>query len=62
VASDGINGAQWESAIETVREYFLEALSDGRLLANGKKPTAVVRVDAGKTEKTFGIRLTRFEG
>lgn len=61
VTSDGVDGAQWEDAIETVRKYFPEALSDGRLKSNGKQPTAVVRVDAGKTEKTFGIHLTSFE-
>lgn len=62
VVSDGINGAKWESAIETVRKYFPGALSDGRLSSSGKRPTTVVRVDAGKTEKTFSIRLTGFEG
>jgi nucleoside-diphosphate-sugar epimerase len=62
VTSDGIDGAQWEDATETVRKCFPEALSDGRLKSNGKQPTAVVRVDAGKTEKTFGIHLTSFEG
>ena len=61
VTSDGIDGAKWEDAIETVRKYFPEALSDGRLKSNGKQRTVVVRVDARKTEKTFGIRLTSFE-
>ncbi|KAJ6082811.1 hypothetical protein N7467_006946 [Penicillium canescens] len=61
VTSDGLDGAQWEDAIETVRKHFPDALSDGRLKSNGKQRTVVVRVDAAKTEKTFGIRLTSFE-
>ncbi|KAJ5455872.1 uncharacterized protein N7458_004136 [Penicillium daleae] len=61
VSSNGINGAMWEDAIEVVKKYFPEALADGRLKSTGKQPTAVVRVDAGKTEKTFCIHLSSFE-
>ncbi|KAJ5444842.1 uncharacterized protein N7458_008714 [Penicillium daleae] len=61
LSSDGINGAKWEDAIKVVKQYFPQALVDGRLKSTGKQPTAVVRVDAGKTEKTFGIRLRSFE-
>jgi nucleoside-diphosphate-sugar epimerase len=61
VSSDGINGAKWEDAIEVVQKYFPKALSDGHFKSVGKQPTAVVRIDAEKTEKTFGIRLSSFE-
>lgn len=61
LSSDGLNGATWEDAIDVIKKHFPEPLADGRLKSTGKQPTAIVRIDASKTEKTFGIRLSSFE-
>lgn len=59
--ADGIDGMVWEDAIKYVQESFPEAIADGRLKTTGKQPTILLRVDAKKTEDTFGIKLSGFE-
>ncbi|KAH6609947.1 hypothetical protein Trco_003293 [Trichoderma cornu-damae] len=58
---DGIDGMVWEDGIRVVKQNFPEAIAQGRLKTTGKQPTIIVRVDAKKTEETFGIQLAGYE-
>ncbi|RHZ70718.1 hypothetical protein CDV55_106133 [Aspergillus turcosus] len=61
VSSDGVNGMQWSDAIEVVKRFFPDAVADGRLKTTGKQPTLLLRIDAQKTEETFGFKLAGYE-
>ncbi|KAL7931549.1 NAD(P)-binding protein [Trichoderma chlorosporum] len=60
-ASDGLDGMVWEDAIKVVKENFQGAVAQGLLKTTGKQPTLVVRLDAKKTEDTFGIKFAGFD-
>ena len=57
----GIEGIQWNDYQDIVKRHFPEAVQDGRLPNSGKQVTRVVRVDAQKTEKAFGMKFRGFE-
>ncbi|KAL7785908.1 hypothetical protein V8C37DRAFT_419752 [Trichoderma ceciliae] len=59
--ADGVDGMVWEDGITIIKEQFPEAVAQGLLKTTGKQPTIVVRVDAKKTEETFGIQLAGYE-
>lgn len=59
--ADGVNGMVWEDGIDIVKKYFPKAVADGRLKTTGKQPTVIVRIDAKKTEETFGIQFAGYE-
>ncbi|KAL9473828.1 hypothetical protein ACSS6W_008208 [Trichoderma asperelloides] len=56
-AGDGVNGMVWEDGINILKESFPEAIAQGLVKTTGKQPTVTIRVDANKTEETFGIKL-----
>ncbi|KAL7917453.1 hypothetical protein ACQKWADRAFT_325739 [Trichoderma austrokoningii] len=56
-AADGIEGMAWEDSIKIVKENFPEAIAQGLVTTIGKQPTVKIRIDARKTEETFGIKL-----
>ena len=61
VTSGGIAGNQWDAAIEVVKRRFPVAVEDGRLPANGTRPSKRVLIDASETEKVLGIKFRSFE-
>ncbi|KAL7941145.1 NAD(P)-binding protein [Trichoderma barbatum] len=60
-AADGIDGMVWEDGINVLKEKFPEAIAKGLVKTTGKQPTLTIRVDAKKTEETFGIKLAGFD-
>ncbi|KAL6798098.1 NAD(P)-binding protein [Trichoderma sp. SZMC 28012] len=60
-AGDGIDGMVWENGLKVIQESFPEAISQGILKTTGKQPTLTIRLDAKKTEETFGIKLAGFD-
>lgn len=61
-SSDGIDGVVLQNSIDIIKKHFPEAIEQGLLRTTGKLPTAVIRIDAKKTEETFGIKFVDFEG
>jgi nucleoside-diphosphate-sugar epimerase len=59
--SDGVDGMIWEDGIDSIKKNFSEAVADGRLKTTGKQPTVKIRVNAKKTEDTFGIKFSGYE-
>jgi nucleoside-diphosphate-sugar epimerase len=59
--ADGVDGMIWEDGLEVIKREFPQAVKDGSLSAEGKQPTILLKVDASKTEKTFGIKFAGFE-
>lgn len=60
-SADGVNGMVWEDGIKVLKENFPEAIAQGLVKTTGKQPTLTTRVDAKKTEETFGIKLAGFD-
>jgi len=60
-AAGDVDVFTWSDAVELVKKDFPEAVADRRLKTDGVQPTARVRIDAGKTENTFGFRMAGFE-
>lgn len=60
-AADGVNGMVWEHGINVLKENYPEAIAQGLVKTTGKQPTITIRVDAKKTEETFGIKLAGFD-
>lgn len=59
--ADGIDGMVWQDGIKILEENFPEAIAQGLVKTTGKQPTVTIRVDAKKTEDTFGIKLVGFD-
>jgi nucleoside-diphosphate-sugar epimerase len=59
--SDGVDGMIWEAGIDTIKKYYPRAMADGHLKTTGKLPTIELRIDAKKTEDTFGIKFNSYE-
>ncbi|KAL6851847.1 NAD(P)-binding protein [Trichoderma novae-zelandiae] len=59
--ADDVDGKPWDDAIMIIRENFPEAVEKGLLKTTGKQPTITVRVDAKKTEETFGFKFAGFD-
>lgn len=60
-AADGLNGMAWEDGINVLKENFPDAIAKGLVKTTGKQPTITIRIDAKKTEDTFGIKLAGFD-
>lgn len=60
-ASGGLHGAEWDDANYIARAYFPEKVGDGTFKLCGNQPTRKVKVDAYRTEKTFGFTFMPFE-
>ncbi|KAM0513622.1 hypothetical protein ACHAPE_007672 [Trichoderma viride] len=60
--SDGIKGTIYEDGIDIIKKHFSEDIAQGRLNTTGKLPTITIRIDASKTEETFGMKFIGFEG
>lgn len=60
--SDGIKGTVYEDAVDIIKKHFPEDIAQGHLKTTGKLPTITVRIDASKTEETFGMKFIEFEG
>lgn len=59
--SEGLDGRPWKDAIDIAKESFHDAVADGSLKTDGIQPTYNIRIDAKKTEDTFGIKFSGFE-
>ncbi|KAM0478943.1 hypothetical protein ACHAPX_004921 [Trichoderma viride] len=60
--SDGIKGTVYEDGIDIIKKHFPKDIAQGRLKTTGKLPTITIRIDASKTEETFGMKFIGFEG
>jgi nucleoside-diphosphate-sugar epimerase len=60
-SANGLDGMIWEDSIDILKKHFPKAVTDGILKTSGKQPTVTVRIDAKKTEDTFGIKFSNFE-
>ena len=59
--SGGVDGVVWEDGFKIIKKHFHKAIADGKLSAEGEQQTVLVRIDASKTEKTFGFKFLGFE-
>ncbi|TFB02751.1 hypothetical protein CCMA1212_005524 [Trichoderma ghanense] len=59
--ADDIDGKDWEDAIEIIKKNYPEAIEKGLLKTTGKQPTIRIRLDAKKTEETFGFKLAGYD-
>lgn len=60
--SNGIDGVVYKDGIDIIKKHFPEDIAQGRLKTTGKLSTIAIRIDARKTEETFGIKFIGFEG
>jgi nucleoside-diphosphate-sugar epimerase len=56
-----LDGTRWEDINGIVEKQFPEAIKKGLVSNEGAQEHVAVRVDAAKTEKTFGWKLMGFE-
>lgn len=58
--SNGIGGMVFEDGIKAAAARFPHAVADGRLKTTGKQPTAIVNLDAKKSEDTFNFKFKTY--
>jgi nucleoside-diphosphate-sugar epimerase len=58
---NGIEGIEWDSAIETVKRHFPKAVESGIFPLGGSQKSIGLRFDASETEKVLGIKFQSFE-
>ncbi|EHK26848.1 uncharacterized protein TRIVIDRAFT_24433, partial [Trichoderma virens Gv29-8] len=60
-AADGLDGMVWEDGLKVLEKHFPEAIAQGLVKTTGKQPTLTIRLDAKKTEETFGVKFAGFD-
>ena len=58
---NGIDGIEWDSAIEIVKKHFPKAVESGIFPLGGSQKSEPLSFDARETEKVFGFKFKNFE-
>ena len=58
---NGIEGIEWDSAIETVKRHFSKAVESGIFPLGGSQKSIRLQFDASETEKVLGFKFKSFE-
>ena len=61
VSSGGVEGTNFDDAIEIVKKSFPEAVEKNLFPLDGTQPAKKLRVNSERTEKVFGIKLAGYE-
>jgi nucleoside-diphosphate-sugar epimerase len=58
---NGLDGVEWDSAIEIVKKHFPEAVESGIFPLGGSQRSVPLSFDARETEKVFEFKFNSFE-
>ncbi|KAI9687390.1 MAG: hypothetical protein M1820_010486, partial [Bogoriella megaspora] len=61
LASEGLEGTQWEKALEIVAREFDDEVKSGILPNNGSISTRPVKFDERRSEEILGFKFRGFE-
>ena len=61
VNSNGVDGIQWDDAIDIVKKHFPKEVEKGVFPLGGSQKSNLVKFDATRTEEVFGFKFKSFE-